>query len=183
MLKINFKYHGNLCSVNAYQFLISITKPCLMSDMSFQPVLVYMSKVDGRFKFSPISVNFLTEVAKVIFAIAMLIFQVLLPIRSLQWPELCVLYYYIIFHTIIKQLYCTKRWKILWKRENGKLWSLHFIVKVMRDEKSLMIFSHNYYINEYGIFEYHFITKLFHFKFSTTVRSLRFSMGGLMVQY
>lgn len=37
-----------------------------------------MSKVDGRFKFSPISVNFLTEVAKVIFAIVMLIIQVVL---------------------------------------------------------------------------------------------------------
>lgn len=35
-----------------------------------------MSKVDGKFKFSPISVNFLTEVAKVLFAIVMLLFQV-----------------------------------------------------------------------------------------------------------
>ncbi|KAK4483387.1 hypothetical protein RD792_010573 [Penstemon davidsonii] len=43
--------------------------------VGFQPILVYMSKVDGRFKFSPISVNFLTEVAKVIFAIVMLIIQ------------------------------------------------------------------------------------------------------------
>ncbi|KAL7617746.1 hypothetical protein Lser_V15G03331 [Lactuca serriola] len=37
------------------------------------PILVYMSKVDGRFNFSPISVNFLTEVAKVIFALVMLL--------------------------------------------------------------------------------------------------------------
>ncbi|KAG8369536.1 hypothetical protein BUALT_Bualt14G0023700 [Buddleja alternifolia] len=43
--------------------------------VGLQPVLVFMSKVDGRFKFSPISVNFLKEVAKVIFAIVMLIFQ------------------------------------------------------------------------------------------------------------
>ncbi|XP_047954748.1 CMP-sialic acid transporter 4-like isoform X2 [Salvia hispanica] len=43
--------------------------------VGLQPVLVYMSKVDGRFAFSPISVNFLTEVMKVFFAIAMLIFQ------------------------------------------------------------------------------------------------------------
>ncbi|KAG8375935.1 hypothetical protein BUALT_Bualt09G0010700 [Buddleja alternifolia] len=42
---------------------------------AFQPILVFTSKVDGKFKFSPISVNFLTEVAKVIFAIVMLIFQ------------------------------------------------------------------------------------------------------------
>ncbi|KAI9196640.1 hypothetical protein LWI28_025640 [Acer negundo] len=43
--------------------------------VGLQPVLVYMSKVDGRFNFSPISVNFLTEIAKVIFAIVMLIIQ------------------------------------------------------------------------------------------------------------
>lgn len=35
-----------------------------------------MSKVDGSFKFSPISVNFLTEATKVLFAIVMLLFQV-----------------------------------------------------------------------------------------------------------
>ncbi|CBI38349.3 unnamed protein product, partial [Vitis vinifera] len=34
-----------------------------------------MSKVDGSFKFSPISVNFLTEATKVLFAIMMLLFQ------------------------------------------------------------------------------------------------------------
>uniref|UniRef100_A0A453P1G5 Uncharacterized protein n=1 Tax=Aegilops tauschii subsp. strangulata TaxID=200361 RepID=A0A453P1G5_AEGTS len=39
------------------------------------PILVFMSKVDGKFQFSPISVNFLTEVAKVIFAIVMLVIQ------------------------------------------------------------------------------------------------------------
>uniref|UniRef100_A0A2P2MQH0 CMP-sialic acid transporter 2 isoform X1 n=2 Tax=Rhizophora mucronata TaxID=61149 RepID=A0A2P2MQH0_RHIMU len=43
--------------------------------VGLQPVLVYMSKVDGGFKFSPISVNFLTEGAKVLFAIVMLLFQ------------------------------------------------------------------------------------------------------------
>ncbi|KAL4561040.1 hypothetical protein LXL04_033201 [Taraxacum kok-saghyz] len=40
-----------------------------------QPILVYMSKVDGKFKFSPISVNFLTEIAKVVFALVMLLIQ------------------------------------------------------------------------------------------------------------
>ncbi|KAK1266884.1 CMP-sialic acid transporter 3 [Acorus gramineus] len=40
-----------------------------------QPILVYMSKVDGNFKFSPISVNFLTECTKVLFALLMLFFQ------------------------------------------------------------------------------------------------------------
>ncbi|XVE76655.1 hypothetical protein DITRI_Ditri12bG0191300 [Diplodiscus trichospermus] len=43
--------------------------------VGFQPILVYMSKVDGRFMFSPISVNFLTEAAKVLFAVVMLILQ------------------------------------------------------------------------------------------------------------
>ncbi|KAL9667412.1 hypothetical protein QQ045_001769 [Rhodiola kirilowii] len=43
--------------------------------VGFQPILVYMSKVDGKFNFSPISVNFLTEAAKVIFAIVMLLIQ------------------------------------------------------------------------------------------------------------
>ncbi|GJN02499.1 hypothetical protein PR202_ga19858 [Eleusine coracana subsp. coracana] len=42
---------------------------------TLQPILVFMSKVDGKFQFSPISVNFLTEVTKVIFAIVMLIIQ------------------------------------------------------------------------------------------------------------
>ncbi|XP_022150411.1 CMP-sialic acid transporter 2 [Momordica charantia] len=43
--------------------------------VGLQPILVYMSKVDGKFMFSPISVNFLTEIAKVLFAIVMLILQ------------------------------------------------------------------------------------------------------------
>ncbi|CAJ1977790.1 unnamed protein product [Sphenostylis stenocarpa] len=43
--------------------------------VGFQPILVYMSKVDGKFNFSPISVNFLTEITKVFFAIVMLILQ------------------------------------------------------------------------------------------------------------
>lgn len=41
-----------------------------------QPILVYMSKVDGKFLFSPVSVNFLTEIVKVFFAICMLLWQV-----------------------------------------------------------------------------------------------------------
>lgn len=43
--------------------------------VGLQPILVFMSKVDGSFKFSPISVNFLTELAKVLFALVMLLFQ------------------------------------------------------------------------------------------------------------
>ncbi|CAL0316288.1 unnamed protein product [Lupinus luteus] len=43
--------------------------------VGFQPILVYMCKVDGKFNFSPISVNFLTEIAKVFFAVVMLLIQ------------------------------------------------------------------------------------------------------------
>jgi len=42
-----------------------------------QPILVYISKHNGNFDYSPISVNFLTETAKVFFAIFMLLIQVL----------------------------------------------------------------------------------------------------------
>lgn len=39
-----------------------------------QPVLVHMSKnTQGKFSFNPVSVNFLVEVVKIIFAIIMLI--------------------------------------------------------------------------------------------------------------
>ena len=36
------------------------------------PVLVHMSKVDGRFPFHPVSLNLLVELAKVLFAAAVL---------------------------------------------------------------------------------------------------------------
>lgn len=48
-----------------------------------QPILVFMSKVDGSFKFSPVSVNFLTEVTKVLFAVIMLLLQVCLLTKYL----------------------------------------------------------------------------------------------------
>ncbi|KAF8393909.1 hypothetical protein HHK36_020109 [Tetracentron sinense] len=53
--------------------VLLVVGDCIL--VGLQPILVFMSKVDGNFKFSPISVNFLTEVAKVIFATVMLIFQ------------------------------------------------------------------------------------------------------------
>lgn len=65
-----------------------------LDDLDFivQPILVYMSKVDGKFNFSPISVNFLTEAAKVVFAIVMLLIQVTLCIYVylLQFHFICV---------------------------------------------------------------------------------------------
>ncbi|KVI00288.1 Nucleotide-sugar transporter [Cynara cardunculus var. scolymus] len=53
--------------------VILVVGDCML--VGLQPILVYVSKVDGKFKFSPISVNFLTEVAKVFFALVMLIIQ------------------------------------------------------------------------------------------------------------
>lgn len=53
--------------------VLLVVGDCIL--VGFQPILVFMSKVDGSFKFSPVSVNFLTEVAKVLFAIVMLLLQ------------------------------------------------------------------------------------------------------------
>ncbi|KAJ4721665.1 CMP-sialic acid transporter 3-like [Melia azedarach] len=53
--------------------VVLVVGDCVL--VGLQPILVYMSKVDGGFKFSPISVNFLTEIAKVLFAIVMLLLQ------------------------------------------------------------------------------------------------------------
>ncbi|XP_021631433.1 CMP-sialic acid transporter 3 isoform X2 [Manihot esculenta] len=53
--------------------VLLVVGDCIL--VGFQPILVYMSKVDDQFKFSPISVNFLTEAAKVLFAIVMLLIQ------------------------------------------------------------------------------------------------------------
>ncbi|KAF5820061.1 putative nucleotide-sugar transporter [Helianthus annuus] len=53
--------------------VLLVVGDCML--VGLQPILVYMSKVDGKFKFSPVSVNFLTEFAKVIFAIVMLLIQ------------------------------------------------------------------------------------------------------------
>ncbi|RVW12461.1 CMP-sialic acid transporter 4 [Vitis vinifera] len=59
----------------------------------WKPILVFMSKVDGKFEFSPISVNFLTEIAKVLFAIVMLLLQArrqkLERSPFSQFPHLC----------------------------------------------------------------------------------------------
>ncbi|XP_020595603.1 CMP-sialic acid transporter 4-like isoform X1 [Phalaenopsis equestris] len=67
------RHHSNLSSkFRALNFLLVIGD-CFL--VGLQPVLVYMSKVDGKFKFSPVSVNFLTELTKVLFAIVMLLFQ------------------------------------------------------------------------------------------------------------
>ncbi|XP_072965310.1 CMP-sialic acid transporter 4-like [Typha angustifolia] len=68
-------YHSNRSKSSKHHALkiLLVVGDCML--VGLQPILVYMSKVDGRFKFSPISVNFLTEVTKVIFAIIMLLLQ------------------------------------------------------------------------------------------------------------
>ncbi|KAH7521386.1 hypothetical protein FEM48_Zijuj07G0027600 [Ziziphus jujuba var. spinosa] len=53
--------------------ILLVVGDCVL--VGLQPILVYTSKVDGKFKFSPISVNFLTEIAKVLFAVVMLCIQ------------------------------------------------------------------------------------------------------------
>ncbi|CAA0833238.1 CMP-sialic acid transporter 2 [Striga hermonthica] len=67
------RYRSKVSSKQRVLNFLLVGGDCVL--VGLQPILVFMSKVDGRFKFSPISVNFLTEVAKVIFAIVMLIFQ------------------------------------------------------------------------------------------------------------
>ncbi|EEE55818.1 hypothetical protein OsJ_04420 [Oryza sativa Japonica Group] len=53
--------------------VLLVSGDCVLAGL--QPILVYMCKVDGKFKFSPVSVNFLTEITKIIFAIIMLCIQ------------------------------------------------------------------------------------------------------------
>ncbi|KAF8017004.1 hypothetical protein BT93_H2261 [Corymbia citriodora subsp. variegata] len=53
--------------------VLLVVGDCIL--VGLQPILVYMSKVDGKFNFNPISVNFLTEAVKVLFAVVMLLFQ------------------------------------------------------------------------------------------------------------
>ncbi|KAK8928650.1 CMP-sialic acid transporter 3 [Platanthera zijinensis] len=67
------RHRSNISSKHRALNFLLVAGDCVL--VGLQPVLVYMSKVDGKFKFSPISVNFLTEVTKVFFAIVMLLFQ------------------------------------------------------------------------------------------------------------
>jgi len=55
-----------------------VSTDCVL--LGLQPILVHMSKVDGRFAYSPVSVNLLTEICKVLFAVALLLAQA-------RWPS------------------------------------------------------------------------------------------------
>ena len=49
------------------------------------PVLVHMSKVDDKFPFHPVSINLLVEVAKTLFATAVLCLYVRARASTLSW--------------------------------------------------------------------------------------------------
>jgi hypothetical protein len=67
------KHKSKISSKQRVLTFLLVSGDCVL--VGLQPILVFMCKVDGKFKFSPMSVNFLTEVAKVFFAIIMLIIQ------------------------------------------------------------------------------------------------------------
>ncbi|PSS35877.1 CMP-sialic acid transporter like [Actinidia chinensis var. chinensis] len=67
------KYRSKISSKQRALNILLVVGDCIL--VGLQPILVFMSKVDGSFKFSPISVNFLTEAAKLLFAIVMLLLQ------------------------------------------------------------------------------------------------------------
>ncbi|KAJ6987413.1 hypothetical protein NC653_020617 [Populus alba x Populus x berolinensis] len=67
------RHRSDVSSKTRFLNLLLVVGDCVL--VGLQPILVYMSKEDGKFKFSPISVNFLTETAKVFFAIFMLLIQ------------------------------------------------------------------------------------------------------------
>ncbi|KAA8538802.1 hypothetical protein F0562_025494 [Nyssa sinensis] len=67
------RHRTNISSKTRPLNVLLVVGDCIL--VGLQPILVYMSKVDGSFKFSPISVNFLTEAAKLVFAVIMLLFQ------------------------------------------------------------------------------------------------------------
>ncbi|KAL5220568.1 hypothetical protein ABZP36_025281 [Zizania latifolia] len=69
-------YDSHRSTVSSRQLALNVllvSGDCVLAGL--QPILVYMCKVDGKFKFSPVSVNFLTEITKIIFAIIMLFMQ------------------------------------------------------------------------------------------------------------
>ncbi|KAG6547102.1 hypothetical protein Mapa_011353 [Marchantia paleacea] len=68
------RHHSNPASRFRALNVLLVVGDCTL--IGLQPILVYMSKVDGKFLFNPVSVNFLTELAKVAFAMCMLLFAV-----------------------------------------------------------------------------------------------------------
>lgn len=78
---------------------------------ALQPILVFMCKVDGKFQFSPISVNFLTEVTKVFFAMIMLIIEVS-SCRPIFFPHLLFVFQSLYLYICILPCYeLVHRWQ------------------------------------------------------------------------
>ncbi|KAJ4748183.1 CMP-sialic acid transporter [Rhynchospora pubera] len=71
--KLVSKAYTSLTSKQRALKILLVCGDCIL--VGLQPILVYMSKVNGKFEFSPVSVNFLTEITKVLFAVIMLLFQ------------------------------------------------------------------------------------------------------------
>ena len=67
------RHKSDLSSKSCALNIFLVVGNCIL--VGLQPILVYMSKVDGSFKFSPITFNLLTEATKVLFAIIMTLFQ------------------------------------------------------------------------------------------------------------
>ncbi|KAM3368268.1 hypothetical protein ACQJBY_016670 [Aegilops geniculata] len=67
------KHKSKISSKQRVLTFLLVSGDCVL--VGLQPILVFMCKVDGKFQFSPISVNFLTEVTKVFFAMIMLIIE------------------------------------------------------------------------------------------------------------
>ncbi|KAJ6891872.1 hypothetical protein NC651_025155 [Populus alba x Populus x berolinensis] len=67
------KHRSDVSSKARVLNLLLVGGDCIF--VGLQPILVYISKHNGNFDYSPISVNFLTETAKVFFAIFMLLIQ------------------------------------------------------------------------------------------------------------
>ncbi|CAM6104617.1 unnamed protein product [Calypogeia fissa] len=68
------RHHSNPASRFRALNVLLVVSDCTL--IGLQPILVYMSKVDGKFLFDPVSVNFLTELTKVAFAVCMLLIAV-----------------------------------------------------------------------------------------------------------
>lgn len=64
---------NDLSSKLRFLNVLLVVSDCFL--LGLQPILVYISKVDGKFLFSPVSVNFLTEITKLFFAVIMLMVQ------------------------------------------------------------------------------------------------------------
>ncbi|KAK4776722.1 hypothetical protein SAY86_005410 [Trapa natans] len=81
--RIYYNYRDRVSSKQRFFNTLLVVGDCIL--VGLKPVFVYMSKLDGKFKFSLDSVNFQAEVAKVLFAVIMLFIP---GTRHSYFPEL-----------------------------------------------------------------------------------------------